>query len=738
MLARVVVAACVVSVPAVMAAQRNPCTARHPRVDDVRIEGSRAVSSAALFPLLATERTSFWRRTFGWRRATLTCLDSADVVRDAALIADEHRDRGFLEATVEGRVERYGDRRARIRFRVSAGEPLAVSRVAAGGVPPRVLDSAALTRRLRGQALDDSVVYAVAESLHAVVRDAGYARAQPPTVQIRPDSGARRAYVEMTFRTGSVTAVSDINVAFVPTGRAPTLSAEAARSAFGIRPGDRFSGERIGLGQRDLNALDLYRQIRVDTAPAASASPDSIRLVLTLGEGDRRRARTTAGWGTLDCFRTQTRAVEQDFLGSGHRLELSARLSKIGLGEPFDALRSFCSPRVRDDAFSQNMNYYVGASLRLRGWATWRGLRLQPELTLFSERRSQVNAYEQTTEFGALATSTQSLRNRKTFGLQYAYTDSRTRADQAVSCTQFGFCRLEDLASFVLRSPLHAVSASLAKNPLLPTDDPRSGYRWSIETKFGHASVGQVLPIDYGRLLAEGAWYHALTPWLTLATRLQVGGIVAPADESFLLPPSERFYGGGQNTVRGFGQNLLGPGSYIVSRIDTVSGPGGAPVGAARPQDEYDRIAPSGGNAMWIGNIELRSTRGWPSDLLRWVLFVDMGRVWNTQNVFSVTNADTRATPGIGARVITPLGPFRVDIGYDPTSPEPGPAFYVIPASNGAVGRAVCVSPGSEDPITLRAGDTPFGGRCPASYLPTRPRSLLSRLTFHFSLGNAF
>jgi outer membrane protein assembly factor BamA len=461
---------------------------------------------------------------------------------------------------------------------------------------------------------------------------------------------------------------------------------------------------------------------------------------MSLIEGDRRRARAAAGWGTLDCFRTQARFVEQNLAGLGHRLELNGKLSKIGLADPFSGFQSLCAARVRDDPFSQRLNYYAGATLRPRGLFAWNATRWQPEFTVFSERRSSVGAYEQTTEIGALASTTHSLTDRLNATLQYSYTDSRTRADRAVSCTRFGFCRLEDVASFVLRSPQHSVGMSLVFNPLLPTDDPVSGYRWVLDAKYGHASIGKILPIDFGRVSAEFASYLPMSDWLTLALRAQIGAVISPADRSFLLPPAERFYSGGQNSVRGYGQNQLGPGSYIVTSVDTITGTDGTQYGAARAGDDVPRIAPSGGNAMWIANVELRTRRGWPNGLLRWVLFLDAGRVWNTRDVFSVTNADTRATPGIGVRLVTPLGPFRVDVGYNPNSLDSGPAFLVIPGDvkAGTVGRAVCVSPGTDDPLVLGAGGMSSSSSCPATFLPTGKRSLLSRLTFHFSLGNAF
>jgi outer membrane protein assembly factor BamA len=708
-------------------------------VDGVAVRGANRVTVEVAWSEIAVQPTSIFRRWFGMSRGTITCLDSAETVLDARAIAEQYRLRGFPDAVVTPRVERHGDRRARIVYDIREGRPVSITRVTLSGLGGTPIDSAAATRRLLGEPMDDSVVTAVSDSLQALLRDAGHARAAPPTVVTEVDSVRRQGFVRLAFVPGPTTFIGGVQVRITPSGAQPILDTAAVRASFGLRPGRVFSASEIAEGQQRLAALDLYRMVRVDTASAVGArgaSRDTIGIALSLAEGPRRRVNTSAGWGTLDCFRTQVREVEQDFLGLGNRVEFVGRLSKIGVAEPFDGFSSLCSGGVRRDVFSTQLNYYVGATLTLRGWPVERLRQFQPQLTVFSERRSSVGAYEQTTELGILATATHALGERLIGTLQYTFADARTRADRGVSCTRFGFCRVEDVASFLLRSPLHSVSGALAKNPLQPTDDPARGYRWTADLKFGHASVGRIVPIDFGKYNVEGAIYRPLASWLTLAARLQFAGVVAPADRLALLPPAERLFGGGQNSVRGYGQNLLGPGSYIVTAIDTVTAADGTSYGVAKPGVDPARIAPSGGNAMWFGNIELRTRRGWPTDLLHWVAFLDMGRVWNTKDVFNITNASTHATPGIGIRFVTALGPFRVDVGYNPNAAEAGPAFYVTESdlANGVVGRAICVSPGSTDPL----GSTSSVVMCPATYTPPRARSFLSRLVFHFSLGNAF
>src|SRR6185369_9186313 len=134
-----------------------------------------------------------------------------------------------------------------------------------------------------------------------------------------------------------------------------------------------------------------------------------------------------------------------------------------------------------------------------------------------------VSAFEQTTEIGAVVSSTHDLGNHLSATYQYAYTDTRTNADRAVSCTRFGFCRLEDVASFLERTPQHSIGATVTKNPLVPTENVNSGYRWQAETKLGHAVIGNVKAINFGRMTFEIAAYHPLSDWFTLAWRAQVG-----------------------------------------------------------------------------------------------------------------------------------------------------------------------------------------------------------------------
>jgi outer membrane translocation and assembly module TamA len=103
------------------------------------------------------------------------------------------------------------------------------------------------------------------------------------------------------------------------------------------------------------------------------------------------------------------------------------------------------------------------------------------------------------------------------------------------------------------------------------------------------------------------------------------------------LPASERFFAGGDTSVRGFSLDRLGS-------ADTIS-PAGFPLG---------------GNAVVILNGELRVSL---ARALQAVGFVDIGNVYRRASDLDLT--DLRPTAGIGARIQIPFAPIRFDLGFN-------------------------------------------------------------------------
>jgi len=122
-------------------------------------------------------------------------------------------------------------------------------------------------------------------------------------------------------------------------------------------------------------------------------------------------------------------------------------------------------------------------------------------------------------------------------------------------------------------------------------------------------------------------WIHSLTPRTRVLLRGRAGYLAE--NEFERLPPSVRFFAGGDNSVRGYDFESLGP--------TDING------------------AVVGGNRLLETSIEIER-----EVLPRWsvALFVDHG------NAFDSTNLDGRTGAGIGTRWRSPLGPVRLDLAW--------------------------------------------------------------------------
>ncbi len=263
--------------------------------------------------------------------------------------------------------------------------------------------------------------------------------------------------------------------------------------------------------------------------------------------------------------------------------------------------------------------------------------------------------------------------------------------------------------------------------------DPSSGNQLRLELRSGSTSLDTAQRTRFNRALFEGSVYKT-TGAHTFAARMQLAAVLegfSTHGATAYVPPEERLYAGGPNSVRGFSQNLLGPVVYIVDRFvtmeDTVDGTP-TQVYAADSTSRVRQYSPTGGNTLIVANAEWRVRLPSFGGNVQIATFVDAGQVWNRpQQRFQ--RSDLRVTPGMGVRVRSPIGPLRVDVAYNGYSSTSGSAYYV-----GTDNVLRCVSPGN----TLPQGIVGSGQRCEPTYSPASTDNFLSKLTFNFSIGQAF
>jgi outer membrane protein assembly factor BamA len=178
---------------------------------------------------------------------------------------------------------------------------------------------------------------------------------------------------------------------------------------------------------------------------------------------------------------------------------------------------------------------------------------------------------------------------------------------------------------------------------------------------------------NFARVVLQNSSYHVVKKsknnqrlWvLARSTRIGVSEPYGSLDRAF-VPLPERFFAGGSNTHRGFAINQAGP-------RDLQTG------------------FPIGGNALFMNSIELRTPSialPFVEDKLSAVVFHDAGNVFTTassmtHSIFKmqqpqqnqckqllICNYDYMShAVGGGLRYRTPIGPVRVDVGYNLNPP---------------------------------------------------------------------
>lgn len=742
-------------------AQDLSCEAGDREVQRLRFDGNAAFTDAELARAVVTTPSSAASRLriVGTRR----CLDPDEFPRDVIRLQTYYRARGWVEATVDTVVRALPvgarDRRAvDVTFVVREGRPLRVDRVvvtgvdslraAGGGGGARGAEAAVRARLLRdfplreGSVFDRVALAAARDTIVGRLRNGGYPRADA-LVAWDTDTARMAASAQVTVLPGAFTRLGTIRLERDTAGGAEVPDATVRRT-LGLRPGDPFRANAILDAQRALYETDAYRrvEIREDTAPApgGAARPDTLLdLVVQLTEGELRAARVGAGWATLDCFRTQAEYTDRYFAHWAQRLELTGRVSRIGIGAPLGFAPALC-PQARQDQYSDTLNYYLGATVRHS--SLYRGRRI-PSVTLFTSVASEYNAFRRRTTIGSLLSIASPAGARLPTTWSYQFELGRTDASPVVFCAIFSACDDTSRARLTADNrPLGAIGYTVARNRTNDPVDPTAGTSLRFSARHASAATLSHPTQRFNKLVGDATWYRRLGESNLLVAHVQVGAVFGGA------PPQERLFAGGPTSVRGFRQNELGPVVYLVSEYEPIVNPFTRDTFLIADPDSVtvpDRTIPAGGNTLVVANLELQTRSPVLADLLRFAFFVDAGEVWN-RGVATAQVRQLRLTPGAGVRVRTLFGVVRVDLGYNPYSPltPTGPAYAIAtgPAGEQAL---YCVSPLNDLPVTgfvSREPGSPLArqalGDCPAQFTPASPRGFLRRLNPSIWIGNAF
>ncbi len=496
---------------ALLLAAASPVLAQEPQrvVRQLNFEDNRAISDEVLASAISTTNSSWFARFFLFRWLGLgekRFFDEQEFKRDVLRLIVLYRRSGYPLVQIDT-LARREPRDVYITFRIKEGPPIRLTKLDIIGVdslPEKPRRETLVDLPLHeGDPFNRFAMQSTADTITRRLRDRGYPAARVFT-SFESNKQTLTATVTFEVALGKLSVVGEVNV--VGTQR---IAPQVARSLLIARPARLYSQDELFQSQRNLYASDLFRfaTVNIDSTKY-QPTKDSVPIVVQVNEARRRRIRGGIGYATDDCFRGSLGWTRRNFLGSGGRiLDLTGRISKVGVGKPFDwgLADGICNNSREDPVGSADVNFSLGASVKRPAF-------LSPNntiaVTLFSERRSEFKVYLRQETGTTVTLSRETPRHRYPLSLAYTLSYGHTVATAESFCASFNACTPEVVA--LLRQ--NRVLATLTATGTLPkvnnTLDPSRGSLASGQVTWSSRLLGSSSFQQFVRTLADYSWYR--------------------------------------------------------------------------------------------------------------------------------------------------------------------------------------------------------------------------------------
>src|SRR5689334_6400244 len=540
-------------------AQDIECERGDLEVMQLNFEGNRALSDAELARAIVTTPSSWARRFLHLPFTTKHCLDRNELPNDRVRLIILYRRRGFPRVKVDTAVKLLAPGAVSVTFTINEGPPMILRGFAVQGLDS-VAEGSRLLRSIRireGMRFDRTVMDTAANSIRERLHNSGYPRAVADNRYVVNDS-ALSGWDTLVVAPGPRTKIGAIKIDVTPlSGKTQQIPSRIVRKIMGLDSGQLYRETEILDAQRAIYQTEAYQHVSI--APDSGAD-SLVTLYVNLAEAPMHSARVGAGYGTLDCFRVTGEYTDYNFLNGARRLDLTSRVSKIGIGRPLDWEPNLC-PAAKKDVFSNRLNYYAGATLRQ---PVFLGLRTVPTLTVYSQRVSEYNAYLRTTSIGGAASLIWRSLTRTPVNLTYSMDLGRTEAQPALFCAVFNLCEAAERERIQRTQQLAVLSLAVTRDNSNSLLSPTRGSIIRLEVRHSSPAILSNKDLQFNKLVGDASRYVAIGS-AVLAMRVRGGSVFGRNVESAtgFIPPQERLYAGGPTTVRGFSQNELGSLIYI-------------------------------------------------------------------------------------------------------------------------------------------------------------------------------
>jgi len=720
-----------------LSAQSTPPNDRtHPVVEHVDFAGvTKAVDKADLALGLATQAS-------GCRSLLLEpiclitkshlvydtrTLDHVELARDVVRIKVYYYKHGYRETEVDTTVSRAHphSNRVRVTFRVTEGKPTIVQSIVVLQ-PGKVLTRGALRRAVlvrAGQPLNLIDL----DSSHVRLRDALWDKGHADALV------ADTITVHDSLRTADVTIKIDprwvAKVESVTVHGDSVLSPDIAKKMITLQPGNIYKRANVIESQQALYSSNLYRRATIVLPPRG----DSAKLIdINVNEARLHAVKLSAGFSTIDFIQTEGKFTDYDWLGDARRLDLHLVVSNL-LAPTLNGTGIFRDVLADNGLPGDSSGIYLKPTYQASVDVTQRWFgdpRNTVSLGLFAHRSSTPGIFVDK-GYGTTASFTRNVAPRTPLSLVYRYELTQVDAGDVYFCVNYAVCEQNTIGLLRNRNALSPVSLDFYADRRNDEFNPSEGY--SARADFEHASKYTFSDFRYNRVSGEATLFrrlgkavlagHVRGGWVkSMASSADLGGDGSSGD---ILHPRKRFYAGGANSVRGYGENQLGPLILTVDPAKLIAAgcsQAGIADGSCSPNrdslEAKDFTAlPTGGTSLLEGSVEYRFP--FLMKNLQGAVFVDAGYVGVGGGI---TNGRGAITPGFGVRYLSPVGPIRVDLGIRPSLSDSLTVITEVVQADGTHKLVRLSTPRDYNPVEGGSGIS----------------KVLNRLALHLSIGQAF
>jgi len=602
-------------------------------VEQVEVTGNTSIPSAELAPLVVT-------------KPGLPFSDST-VGSDALRLQGYYRQHGFAGVKVTSQVERRepkaGSEYLQVRLVIAEGVRSVIESVSFEGNTAIAADALRKTiTSTPGQPYFEPQISADADTVVITYLNRGYPEV---TVQPSPKGIGDGSKVELTYRIHEGPQILIDHVLIVGNQR---TDRETILREVQLKSGQPLSQQQEDETRTRLTALGLFRRVEISylQLPGEQNQRDVVITVdeapvttISYGggvEGGRRLVRSSESGDAVEEFEFAPRGFFQvnrrNLFGKDRSLSLytsvSFRKESVSFG-----------PGGVPAVPTEDPGYGFNEYLTRVTFGERRIFNTDTDATFTAAIEQGVRSSFDFNRRGATAIFSRRLSREVLISAHYALDQTKLLNIKA------NFAAQPEIDRLFPQVRLSAVSGSVIRDSRADSLEPTDGTLIGADVELAARSLGS--EVGFLKTFLQGFAYRQLprarSTVMAFGARLGLaqgfsrtvereGQIIFVED----IPASERFYAGGDTTVRGFTLDRLG-------MPDTID------------QDGF----PRGGHGLIVLNAEARiPVRGG----LGAVVFIDGGNVFGL--ITDIDLSELRGAVGFGLRYRSPVGPIRVDLGF--------------------------------------------------------------------------